>query len=70
MAEQATFIEVAYLLIYGELPTADQLEDFNGKIARRMMLDERMRELFRAFPRGPDASLAVAQREAAVQVDP
>ena len=52
LAEQATFIEVAYLLIYGELPTADQLEDFNGKIARRMMLDERMRELFRAFPRG------------------
>ena len=52
LAEKATFIEVTYLLIYGELPTAEQLETFNGKIARRMMLDERMRELFRAFPRG------------------
>ncbi len=52
LAEQATFIEVAYLLIYGELPTADQLEDFRLKIARRMMLDERLKELYRFFPRG------------------
>ncbi|MFT3888488.1 MAG: citrate synthase [Arachnia sp.] len=52
LAEQATFIEVAYLLIYGELPTQTELDDFNAKIARRMMLDERMRELFRSFPRG------------------
>ena len=52
LAEKATFIEVAYLLIYGELPTQAELEEFNDKIARRMLLDERMRELFRAFPRG------------------
>ncbi|HMR49602.1 MAG TPA: citrate synthase [Arachnia sp.] len=52
LADQATFIEVAYLLIYGELPTADELAEFEGKISRRMVLDERMRELFRCFPRG------------------
>ncbi|MDF1488206.1 citrate synthase [Tessaracoccus caeni] len=52
LADQATFLEVSYLLIYGELPTADQLSEFEGKIARRMVLDERMRELFRCFPRG------------------
>ena len=52
LAEKATFIEVAYLLIYGELPTQAELDEFNDKIARRMLLDERMRELFRAFPRG------------------
>mgnify|MGYP002151790776 CR=1 FL=1 len=52
LAEQATFIEVAYLLIYGELPTAEELESFTSKLTRRMLLDERMRELFRCFPRG------------------
>ncbi|AQX15988.1 citrate (Si)-synthase [Tessaracoccus lapidicaptus] len=52
LAEKATFIEVAYLLIYGELPTQEQLDEFRLKISRRMMLDERMRELYRCFPRG------------------
>nr|WP_297105515.1 citrate/2-methylcitrate synthase [Tessaracoccus sp.] len=70
LAEQATFIEVAYLLIYGELPTANQLEDFNTKIARRMMLDERMRELFRAFPRGAHPMQVLASGVIAVGVQP
>ncbi len=52
LAEKSTFIEVAYLLIYGELPTAEELESFTSKLTRRMLLDERMRELFRCFPRG------------------
>ena len=52
LADKATFIEVAYLLIYGELPDKGALTEFESKIARRMMLDERMRELFRCFPRG------------------
>src|SRR5690554_6196865 len=52
LAEKATFLEVAYLLIYGELPTADELTTFEGKVSDRMMLDERMRELYRCFPRG------------------
>ncbi|MCC2593888.1 citrate synthase [Tessaracoccus sp. OS52] len=52
LAEEATFLEVAYLLIYGELPTAGELSSFEGKVADRMMIDERMRELYRCFPRG------------------
>ncbi|WP_040282659.1 citrate synthase [Tessaracoccus massiliensis] len=52
LAEKATFIEVAYLLIYGELPKQNELDEFYGKISRRMMLDERLRELYRSFPRG------------------
>ena len=52
LAEKSTFLEVSYLLIYGELPTKDQLEDFAEKVSHRMMLDERLRELYRSFPRG------------------
>ncbi|MGA4506611.1 citrate synthase [Propionibacteriaceae bacterium G1746] len=52
LADKSTFLEVAYLLIYGELPTVEQLETFTGKVSRRMMLDERMRDLYSCFPRG------------------
>ena len=45
LAEQSTFLEVAYLLIHGALPTAQELAGFEEKIARRMVLDERLREL-------------------------
>ncbi|GAB3700424.1 citrate synthase [Mariniluteicoccus flavus] len=51
LAEKATFLEVAWLLIYGELPTADELETFEDNITRKSVLDERMRDLFRCFPR-------------------
>src|SRR5436305_6726469 len=34
LAEKSTFLEVTYLLIYGELPTPDQLADFDSKIRR------------------------------------
>ncbi|RMB61595.1 citrate synthase [Tessaracoccus antarcticus] len=52
LAEQATFLEVSFLLIYGHLPSQDELSTFEGKVSNRMMLDERMRELYRCFPRG------------------
>ncbi|MDO4718299.1 MAG: citrate synthase [Propionibacteriaceae bacterium] len=51
LAEQSTFLETAYLVLYGELPTADQLEGFHAHIQRHTLLDERMRDLFRCFPR-------------------
>ncbi|MGA4669954.1 citrate synthase [Propionibacteriaceae bacterium Y1923] len=60
LAEKSTFIEVAYLLIYGELPTAEQLETFQGKVSRRMMLDERLKEVYRAFPRGTHPMMVLA----------
>ncbi len=52
LAEKSTFLEVSYLLIYGELPTKTELENFADQVASRMMIDERLKELYRSFPRG------------------
>jgi citrate synthase len=51
LAERRSFLEVSYLLIYGELPTADQYADFRGKITRHTLLHEDLRRFFDAFPR-------------------
>jgi citrate synthase len=51
LAEQSTFLEVAYLLIYGELPTTDQLEEFTGSITRHSLIHEEMRRFFDSFPK-------------------
>ncbi|GAB96020.1 citrate synthase [Kineosphaera limosa] len=51
LAEKSTFLEVAYLVLYGELPTRDQADEFEDRIKRSSLLDERMRDLFRCFPR-------------------
>ncbi|WP_158828096.1 citrate synthase [Mucilaginibacter lacusdianchii] len=50
LAEKSTFIEVAYLLIYGELPTADQLKDFEYQISRHTLVHEDMKKFFDGFP--------------------
>lgn len=50
LAEKATFLEVAYLLIYGELPTKIQYEEFENKIRRHTMVNEDMRKIFEGFP--------------------
>ncbi|UVT26794.1 citrate synthase [Rhodococcus pyridinivorans] len=51
LAEKSTFIEVSYLLIYGELPTAEQLEVFTDKIRRHTLLHEDLKRFFDGFPR-------------------
>jgi citrate synthase len=51
LAAQSTFIEVSYLLIYGELPTAGQLEDFTKRISRHTLLHEDLKRFFDGFPR-------------------
>ncbi|MEO7131083.1 MAG: citrate synthase, partial [Dermatophilaceae bacterium] len=51
LAEKSTFVEVAYLLIYGELPTSDQLGVFEESIRRHTMLHEDLRAFFNGFPR-------------------
>ncbi len=38
-------------MLYGELPTKEQLADFTEKVANHMVIDERIREMFRIFPR-------------------
>ncbi|HZI96643.1 MAG TPA: citrate synthase [Actinomycetales bacterium] len=51
LAEKSSFLEVCYLLIYGELPTASELEDFEGRIRRHTMLHEDLKRFFDGFPR-------------------
>jgi len=51
LAENSTFIEVSYLLIYGELPTTEQLAGFTDQIRRHTLLHEELKRLFDAFPR-------------------
>jgi len=50
LAEQCDFLETAYLLIYGELPNADQLESFSTNIRRHTLLHEGMKTIFAGFP--------------------
>ncbi len=49
LAEHCSFIEVAYLLIYGELPTADQLEGFRTSITYHTMINESVKSFYRGF---------------------
>jgi citrate synthase len=51
LAEKSTFIEVSYLLIYGELPTTEQLENFTTQIQRHTLLHEDLKRFFDGFPR-------------------
>ena len=50
LAQQATFYEVAYLLIYGELPTPAEFAAFEQNIKEHTMVHEDLRHLFDAFP--------------------
>jgi citrate synthase len=50
LAEKATFLEVAYLLIYGELPTEAQLNDFKTSIQKHTLVHEDMKQFFEAYP--------------------
>lgn len=51
LAEHCNFLETSYLLIYGELPTRDQLQDFADSIEKHTMLHEDMRSFYNGFPR-------------------
>ena len=51
LASKSSFVEVAYLLIYGELPSTSQLEEFEERIRRHTMLHEDLKAFFNGFPR-------------------
>ena len=51
LAEESSFLEVAYLLIYGELPTSAQQDRFMARITEHTLLREEMRRFFDGFPR-------------------
>ncbi len=52
LAEKSTFTEVAYLLLYGELPTIKQLEEFSTFLNESSLIHEDMLHFFVGFPRG------------------
>ena len=51
LAAKAEFLEVAYLLIFGELPTAEQYDDFKKTIHKYTLVHEDMRHIMDGFPR-------------------
>ncbi|GAB4049946.1 citrate synthase [Catellatospora paridis] len=62
LAEHSTFLEVSYLLMYGELPSATQLSEFTERVRMHTLLHEDMKRFFEGFPRDahPMAVLSAA----------
>ena len=52
LAEKASFMEVAYLLIYGDLPDRERLDWFEGSVKMHTLVHENMKRFFDAFPLG------------------
>ncbi|MCA1966409.1 MAG: citrate synthase [Flavobacterium sp.] len=51
LADKADFLEVSYLLIFGELPTAAQLEKFENDIRKYTLVNEEMKNIIDGFPK-------------------
>jgi citrate synthase len=51
LAEKCDFIEVSYLLIYGKLPAAEELDGFRESLSHHTMIHEDMRNFYNGFPR-------------------
>jgi citrate synthase len=50
LAANKSFLETSYLLIYGELPTASEAEEFDQNLRRHTLIHEGMKDFFKAFP--------------------
>ncbi len=50
LAKESTFLEVAYLLLFGELPTASKLTDWNARVMAQTRIDDGLKNLLRTFP--------------------
>ncbi len=51
LAEKADFLEVAFLLIFGELPNKEELEKFHADIKKNSIVDEDVKKILDAFPK-------------------
>jgi len=60
LAEHSNFLEVAYLLIFGQLPTTDEFETFRHTIARHTMLHEDFKLMYNALPKDAHPMAACA----------
>jgi citrate synthase len=66
LAEHSSFIETAYLLIFGELPTESQLREFRGRLGEHQFMHEDMRHHFDGFPpNAPPMAILAAMTNAA-----
>jgi len=74
LAEKSTFLEVSWLLLYGELPTKAQLEAFAGAVTHHTLLHEDFRRFFEALPKDahpmPVCAAAVAALATFYQEEP
>ena len=52
LAANSRFVEVAYLLLYGELPNSQQLPEFSTRLNQSSIIHEDMHHFFNGFPRG------------------
>ena len=59
LAERSTFLETAWLVIYGELPTQEQLKQFSERVASQSMIHEGLRRLFHGFPASSSHPMAI-----------
>ncbi|MCE1187685.1 MAG: citrate synthase [Ignavibacteria bacterium] len=50
LAEHSSFVEVCYLLLYGDLPTENQLANFKGELAHHSLIHEDMKKMFEGYP--------------------
>ena len=66
LAEKSTFLEVAYLLMRGELPTATELEDFKQAVTIHTMLHEDFRRFYGGFPKSAHPMAVVSAVTAAL----
>ncbi|WP_261164433.1 citrate synthase [Microbacterium sp. Marseille-Q6965] len=63
---EASFLEIAWLLIYGELPTADQLSQFDDSIRHHTLLHEDLKNFFTAMPAGAHPMAVLSSAVAAL----
>ena len=66
LADKSNFLEVSYLLLYGELPNKLQYDDFSNKVTRHTMLHEQMLNFFRGFRRDAHPMAIVCGVQAAM----
>jgi len=50
LADKASFLEVAYLVIYGDLPTQTEYKEFRASITNHTLVHEEMKQFFEAYP--------------------
>jgi citrate synthase len=60
LAEKKSFLEVAHLLIYGELPSPAMFSDFDSSIRRHTLLHEDLKDFFRSFPQSAHPMAVIA----------